>query len=44
MKPLLDIYDYGVVMQLKFRQGVIGYRGVIPFDCLHFNDIFYPQL
>ena len=29
MKLLLNIYDHGEVMLVKFHQGVISYRGVI---------------
>ena len=35
MKPILNIYDNGVVMHAKFHEGVSSYsRGVISFDTL----------
>ena len=29
LKPILNIYDYGVVIHMKFYCGVISYREVI---------------
>ena len=43
MKLILNIYDYGVFTHVKFQQGVVGYRGIITFDCQNFNDFFLPQ-
>ena len=29
MKLILNVYDHGVVMHVKFHQGVISYTGAI---------------
>ena len=38
MKLILNIFDHGVVMHVKFHQGGISFKGVIAFDCQNFND------
>ena len=43
MKFLLNIYDHGVVMLVKFHQGVIPLEEGLSFNCLHFNDFFHLQ-
>ena len=35
MKLILNIYDYGVVMHVRFHQGVICYGELLPFDFFH---------
>ena len=35
MKLILNIYDYGVVMHVRFHQGVVRYKELLPFDFFH---------
>ena len=42
MKRMSNIYGHGMVVHVKFHQGVIGFRGVIAL-CLYLNDFFHPQ-
>ena len=37
MKLILNIYDYGVVMHVKFHQVSPLIEELLPFDCLNFN-------
>ena len=43
MKLILNIYDHGVVMHVKFYKGVISYRVVIAFNLPKFQWFFHPQ-
>ena len=38
LKLILNIYDHSVVMNVMFHLNVVGYRELLPFDCLNFSD------
>ena len=39
MNSILSIYDYSVMMHVKFPEDVIGCEKLLPFGCLNINDL-----
>ena len=43
MKLILNIYDHGVAMHMKFLRVSSVIEELLPFNCQNFNDFFHPQ-